>query len=275
MSHLSTYITSEHGIKPSTMAVLAAILRRCPGHGQKAFAKKLMLSSSALGDKSATFEIISAALRTGSLTEYSGPLERLCVLARKESDPRAMTLLGKVSYSQRGEREALEWFQKATRPPTGSIDFDGAGDALVNEGRILLGWKRKEEAKAAFEKAALELDDPSAYFHLSQLQKPDSPEQKVYLMKAAASGVSDAWHELGLSELATIAKRAEKPTKLEDYGMAREWFEVAAADGFGLSMLNMSLMCKSVGKLEEGMIWLEKAAVIPEVREQAIALKSK
>jgi tetratricopeptide (TPR) repeat protein len=201
------------------MTLLAGILRRCSGKGQQILAKKLMLSASALGDKSATFEIISSALRNGLLNEYPAVLQRLGLFAKKDNDPQAMTLLGKVLLSQRGEKDALEWFRKATRPPTGNIDFDGAGEALVHEGRILMQWKDKDGAKKVFEKAALELDDPSAYFYLSQLQEPGSSTQEVYLLKAASSGVQDAYHNLGALELARIDKNKKKPTSLANYGM--------------------------------------------------------
>jgi TPR repeat protein len=264
----------EFDVTPSTMALLAGILRRCSGKGQQVLAKKVMLSASALGDKSATFEIISSALRSGILNEYPSVLQRLGLFAKKDNDRQAMTLLGKVLLSQRGEKDALEWFRKATRPPTGGIDFDGAGEALVHEGRILMQWKDKDGAKKVFEKAALELDDPSAYFYLSQLQEPGSSIQEVYLLKAASSGVQDAYHNLGALELARIDKNKKKPTSLADYGMAREWFQVAAADGFGLSMLNLALMCKAVGEIEEGKKWLSRAEENPDVREQAKSISS-
>jgi len=256
------------------MALLAGILRRCSGKGQQVLAKKVMLSASALGDKSATFEIISSALRNGLLNEYPAVLQRLGLFAKKDNDRQAMTLLGKVLLSQRGEKDALAWFRKATRPPTGGIDFDGAGEALVHEGRILMQWKDKDGAKKVFEKAALQLDDPSAYFYLSQLQEPGSSTQEVYLLKAASSGVQDAYHNLGALELAKIEKNKKKPTSLADYGMAREWFQVAAADGFGLSMLNLALMCKAVGEIEEGKKWLSRAEENPDVREQARGISS-
>jgi len=232
-----------------------------------------MLAASELGEKAATFEIISFALRTGALHDYQAPLQRLGILAKKDNDPQAMTLLGKVLMAERREKEALAWFRKATQPPDGGLDFDGAGEALVNEGRILFQRKENEQAKAAFEKAALELDDPSAYFYLAQLQEPGSSNQQVYLLKAASSGVIEAWHNLGALELEKINKQEKKPNSLADYGMAREWFQVAAADGFGLSMMNLATMCKAVGQMDEAFKWLEKAENADGVRDQARAVK--
>jgi tetratricopeptide (TPR) repeat protein len=263
----------EHDITPSTMALIAGILSRCTGKGQKALAKSVMLAASELGEKGATFEIISTALRSGVLHDYHAPLQRLGILAKKDNDPQAMTLLGKVLMAQRREKEALEWFWRATRPPNGGLEFDGAGEALVNEGRILSQRNEREAAKAAFEKAALELDDPSAYFYLAQLQEPGSLNQEVYLLKAASSGVIEAWHNLGALELEKINKEGKKPASLADYGMAREWFQVAAADGFGLSILNMAMICKAVGQMDEALNWLEKAEGADEVSVQARTLK--
>jgi tetratricopeptide (TPR) repeat protein len=236
-------------------------------------AKSLMLSASSLGEKSATFELIQSAINTGNLSKYQEQLQRLGLLAKKDHDPEAMMLLGKVLLSQGQNKEALLWLQKSTQPPTGNLQISGAGDALVNEGRILLQLGQTKEAENAFKKAALELDEPSGYFYLSQLQRSGTPDQRVYLLKAASSGILEACHNLGALELEEIEKKDQKPTSLQDYGMAKEWFDVAAADGFGLSMLNLALMHKAVGHEEESLTWLRKAQNVPEVKEQAAELK--
>lgn len=232
-----------------------------------------MFSASAMGDRSATFQLVSAAIKKGNFTDYAVPLRRIGLLAKHDNDPQAMTLMGQMLYSQRQERAALDWFRKATQSPSGNIDFEGAGEALVTQGRILLELKDNNGAKAAFETAALKLDDPNAYFYLSQLEEPGSTNQEVYLLKAATSGVIEAYHNLGARELARLDKRGVRPKKVEDYGMAREWFEVAAADGFGLSMLNLASMFKAVGSMETGERWLEEAEGVPEVQDQARDLR--
>jgi TPR repeat protein len=177
-----------------------------------------------------------------------------------------MALLGRVMLTLAKDDDALSWFRQATRE---GVDFDGAAEALVQEGRILLGRKDKEGAEKAFRKAALELDDPSGYFYLSQLQRPGSSEQEVYLLKAASSGIAEACHNLGSRELEKIKERPKGAESFRDFNMAREWFEVAAAEGFGLSMLNLALICKAGGKDEEGLGWLEKAEDTPGVRDEA------
>ncbi|PBP16697.1 NOL1/NOP2/sun family protein [Diplocarpon rosae] len=269
-------LCSDHGISSSTLALLAAIVGNCEGKGQKLFGKTLMHAASAMGDRSAIFSIVSAALRHGKLdnTEIKASLQRVALLAENANDPQAMTLLGQVLYAQGGEKEALKWLRKATCSTTGTLNFDGAGEALVTEGRILLSWKDNEGAIKAFKRAALELDDPLAYFYLSQLEVPGSKAQEVYLLKAAISGVVEACHNLGLLELAKTKQESKRPTSIEDYGMANEWFEVAAVDGFGMSMLNLASMCNAVGDRKKGLKWLKKAEQVESVSGQARSMKS-
>lgn len=269
-------LCTEFNISPITLQILGGILNRCPGNGQRRLAKQVMLSASELGETTATFKLIEAAIHSKSLdlTSFTAPLQRLGILAKKEGNRQAMALLGKVLLTQQKEREALEWFRKASQGPAESLGFEGAREALVHEGRILLGWADKEGAATAFRKAALELDDPSAYFYLSKFEEPNSAQQQVYLLKAASSGIVEAWHDLGSIELARIDKQPAKPDSISDYGMAREWFQVAAADGFGLSMLNLALICKAAGELDSGLKWLDKAEQLPEVREQAKHLRA-
>jgi TPR repeat protein len=227
-----------------------------------------MLSASELGEESATFYIISSALRTGVLKDYASPLKRLGTLA-KAGNPRAMALLGKFLLTQNKENEALDWIRRATRGPAG-LDFEDASEALVSEGQILKSRGDVEGAQAAFRTAALELDNPTAYFYLSQLEERNSRQQEVYLLKAASSGILEAWHNLGAIELARL--RAASAGPVREFGMAKEWFQVAAADGFGPSMLNLAQICKAEGQAEEGMRWLEKAEKLPEVKEQALKM---
>lgn len=233
-----------------------------------------MLSASELGLKTATFSLIEAAIRSKSLNvrTFASPLQQLDRMAKQLGDPEAMTLLGKVMLSQAREEEAFEWFSKATRS---GHDFEGVGEAFSYQGQILLNRKDTEGAKVALRKAALELDDPSGYFYLSQLEEPGSEQQEVYLLKAASSGIIEAWHKLGALELFRIYQRGEKPTSIRAFGMAREWFQVAAAGGFGLSMLNMALICRIGGQSDAGLKWLEMAERLPEIREQAKRVRAK
>ena len=237
---------------------------------------QVMLSASVLGERSATYSLINHAIRSGSLHRptFAAPLQRLGILAKKESDREAMVLLGKVLMRQEQKDDALVWLHKACQGPVESLKFDGAGEALVLEGQILLGRNDEKGAKAAFQKSAIELDYPAAYFYLSKFEEPNSSQQQVYLLKAANAGIVEAWHGLGVIELERISKQIEKPTSINEFGMAREWFAVAAADGFGLSMLNLAEIYRSVGMLEIGLKWLESAEALPDIKEEAARIRT-
>ncbi|KAH8803168.1 hypothetical protein F5884DRAFT_682254 [Xylogone sp. PMI_703] len=275
-------LCADFGIQPSSLTLLAKILGRCDGEGQKLFSFELLLLASMLGDPSAVFTLVERGLKRNSLhgQVYSDALRRLDTLAKTEGDRRAMLILGKVLFAQDKDSEALDWFRKATRltydSPEYFLDFEGAAEALVFEGEILSKQGDQVGAQAAFQKAAFKLDDPAAYYRLALLEESLSSKQKEYLMKAASSGVIEAYHQLGSLELEAIKKSADdpNPTSISEYGMAREWFQAGAAGGYGPSMLSMAHMCKMVGQKEDGLRWLEMAKAIPHFKAQASAWES-
>lgn len=231
-----------------------------------------MLSASAMGDTSATFEIVSTALRSNVIKYYQGTLNRLHLIA-KDGNQKAMMLFGKVLFHEHSEAKSLCWLEKATQPPSGSLEFDGAGEALVLKGRILKKYGDSIGAKAAFEKAAKDLNDPEAYFYLSQMEENGSFNQESYLLKAATTGIIEAWYNLGVLELDKIQKSNLQPKKPEDYGMAREWFLVAAHGGNGPSMLNLAIIYKLTLNLPQALDWLNKAQLVPSTSIEAMRLK--
>lgn len=241
---------------------------------QKRLALEVMITASDLGEASATLDLVEASIRSKSphFPQYVQPRQRLEELVRKHDDRDAMTVLGRVKLAKGDRREALALFRKATQGPPARLDFDRAAQALLNEGRLLQDLNDKKGAEAAFRKAATELDDPTAYFHISQLEEHDSSQQRAYLMKAASSGVMEACHALGLLELERLENQPVKPKTFGEYGMAREWFQVAAADGFGPSMVSLALMLRDVGDGATGMKWLERAESVPQVEKQARSL---
>ncbi|KAH8671775.1 hypothetical protein BGZ60DRAFT_449292 [Tricladium varicosporioides] len=267
-------LCQEYNISPTTLLVIAGVLRRCPTKAQQILFKKLLLTASELGEKTATFTLVLEATKAGMLNDFPAPLQRLGILAKQENDPEAMIVLGQVLFSQGKVKEALKWLQKATSPPIGSLQVSGAGDALVTEGVILFGLGDKEGAEIAYKKAALELDEPAGYYHLSQLQEPGSPDQEIYLLKAASSGIPEACHNLGVLHRARMEEEGEEPKSIDEYGMSREWFQIAAAEGFGLSMLNLATMHKYIGEEEEAWRWLESAENTTDAREQAVKMRA-
>ncbi|TQS38105.1 hypothetical protein Golomagni_01399, partial [Golovinomyces magnicellulatus] len=269
---LEQKLCREQNITTGTVTLLALILRRCKTKAQQSLARSLILSASAMGDRTATFEIISSALRTNSLHHYHVVLTQLEDLAN-DGDQQAMMLLGKVLFYTNSEKRSLSWLQKATHPTTGNLDFEGASESLVLEGRILQKQSDLSGAKSAFEKAAKQLNDPQAYFYLSKMEVNGTPLQVDYLLKAASAGVTEAWYNLGVIELDEIQKNGIQPKKLEDYGLAREWFLVAAHDGHGPSMLNLAIMSKMSQNLNQAFEWLKKAESIPNVSIESEKLR--
>ena len=251
------------------MGVIASILDKCENVGQRKFGRDLLVTAASFGDRASNFKLVHAATSQGRLHDVTESLQHVGILAKTGNDPQAMALLGMALFSQRKEQEALTWLRRAS---AGALDFPGAADALILEGRILMSHD-KSGAMAVFQRAADELDDPNAYFYLSKLVSPDLAAREVYLIKAAASGVMEASHNLGVIELAKINKGGKQPKALDDYGMARDWTEVAAEGGFGLSMLNMAMMYRNVGLRDQAMEWLEKAGEDTKVLEEAQALR--
>lgn len=229
-----------------------------------------MLSASTKGDKIATFEIITSALQSNMIHNYQEVLSRLKKIASNEGDQQAMMLLGKVLfYAYQSYAEALSWVRKANYPPTGNHQFDGAGESLVLEGLILQKIGDIQSAKIAFERAAKELDEPEAYFYLSQMEENSSVIQQNYLLKAATAGITEAWYNLGVIKLNKIMKKNPELKTLEDFDIASEWFLVAAFDGNGPSMINLAIMCKMVRDWNQAFEWLEKARSIPSVSAES------
>lgn len=248
---------------------------RCREQAQKRLARLLLDSASEMGDPAATLEIVSDAFRNNQLnTARSGTfLERLGILAKKQGDVQAMGLLGQILYSQGKAKEARNWLEKAVSGPE-TPTFPGAAEALVVLGLILERTDR-EAAKKVFSKAALDLDYPSAFFYLSKYTGPgEEDDRMVYLLKAASGGIPEAHHNLGAIELSKKGDQSDKKPSERSYGYAKEWFQVAAEGGFGLSMLNMASICNSQGQTEEALKWLERAMELPEVKDEAVKMRS-
>jgi TPR repeat protein len=181
-----------------------------------------------------------------------------------------MVVFGKVLYDRGKRDEALKWFRDARGL---GQEFDGLAQALTSEGQILLDRNDRVGAEKLFRKAALELDDPVAYYVLSTLQLRGSPEEEIYLLKAASSGIVDACHRLGELEMEKTKMSQPKGTyagaPVRDFKMAIEWWQVAAAAGHGRSMLSLATLYRAEGQDGQGLEWLELAEKQPELKNEA------
>lgn len=233
-----------------------------------ALAVSLMKASCSLGCKEAICSIIhGAVLGNKEISTVSEPFKHLKQLA-ESGDKQAMTLLGMVLVKQKKDDEALSWFcaavgwtlanpestkgieiYEAPSQPNQDIDFDGANEALLSIGKLLIRLHPFPaiiaQAQEAFRLAALELDDAEAYFYLSkltadQIQREDdgrvdmiTSEEDLkkydhvnfYLQKAAASGVQEAWSTLFESSSIQIQQQQQegKTPRTQRLDMAKEW----------------------------------------------------
>ena len=238
-----------------------------------------MVSASSLGVKSATFKLVESAIQHKKLNQSSSaaPLQRLALLA-KQGDPSAMVIQGKALSLQGKNAEASKWYCAAIDVG----DFDGLGEALTLESALLRGRKDDVGAEKLIRRAALELDDPLAYFKLSEFVPEGSPEQTKYLLKAASSGISAACHKLGVLEMQKIKALPREVKGVDgligamktghevrvhasELRMAIAWFEVAAEEGNGESMLILAVLLQAAGFEKEALKSLAMAEALQDL----------
>lgn len=130
-------------------------------------------------------------------------------------------------------------------------------------------------AEACYRKAAYELDMPDAYWHLSLILPHGSTEWVTCVQKAASALHPEAC--LALSNL-DVSQREARGTKIkwiENYGMGREWAEVAAAAGHPPAMMAVARMHHEVNQIQDGFGWLDRAEAAKDERVAADAVKMK
>lgn len=276
----------ERNIDPPFAYQLGRILNKSFESSQKTIARRLILTASSLGHAPATLNLIDSSLRNSTSSFPSKPdhailLRQLDLLIEK-GNLDAMVIRARISGSQGKQREAMSWYGKAINTPQG-LEFDSAAYALTQIGDVFLAGGKKEQAREVYEESALKLDDPYGYFRLAGFLKYDSTESErftksTYLTKAAMSGIAEAAHGVGLMELMTFENWHENEKSVtmgrdtEDYGLAREWFEVAAAGGHAPAMINMMLISKNTHNAQE---WAAKCEADPEVRRLMTSIRPK
>ena len=190
----------DYQIDPLTMTLLALTLLRTSDTNLIDIAKHLLFSASALNDPTATLRIVSEAFQNGSLTkpDIASPLQHLSTLAKADQNASAKLLLAQILESQGKVEKALAYYEQITTTVDKSAEVEGTlAQAWLALGRIKTSNKDLPGAEAAFRKAALECDDPTAYFYLARFCDPKSDEYLLYNLKAASSGVKEAAHNLG------------------------------------------------------------------------------
>lgn len=79
---------------------------------------------------------------------------------------------------------------------------------------------------------------------------PSSLTHETHLLKAAASGVIEAAHNLG------VHYQSSSPPNLV---FAQEWYTLAATEGFAPSQVNLARILRVEGKQAAACEWLAKA----------------
>jgi len=194
-----------HTIGPLTLTLLARILIRSSSKYHRGVARRLLFSASALNEPTATLQLVSEGLGKSDLAnpQLEEPLRRLSTLGKTNKNPSAMILLGQILERQGKADKALDFYEEVVN--TKNDRYGGAEDedsniaqAWLALGRIKAQGRDLAGAKAALKKAALEFDDPTAYFYMARFRDPKSDDYLLYNLKAASSGISEAAHNLGI-----------------------------------------------------------------------------
>ena len=293
------------------MTLLAQILKRSGFKTCQPVARRLVIAASYLHDSAATLQLISEAIRTSNLThpDIVGARMHLEILVKKDKNPAAMVLLGKIRETQGKPSEALSLYESAANADshtyTGAEAVEGStAEAWANVSRLKVRLGDMKGAKAAIEKAALQYDDPMAYYYLAtNFRAQESTDYPMYLMKAAASGVVEAAQVLGAyyhtkwkaDAYVSLPEEGENNSAdgtimtgitsqlqgdsvsqrkiAEIRGLATEWFAVAAEAGLPYSQISLAILLRSGGLVEKGMEWLNRAEHSVEWVDAVIALR--
>ena len=140
--------------------------------------------------------------------------------------------------------------------------------------------------------AAVEYDDPKAYYHLARsFVQSYGMMYEEYMLKAAASGNINAAHELGLyyfrqskgSVMTGLNKGGtRKPhASLEPLPavvdkmreLAQQWFAVAADAGVVSSMVHIAVLVRGPDFAVYGQDWLDRAQAADTQREWSNTIK--
>ncbi len=259
-------------------------------------------------------KIVSEGLRLSTLADpkLEKPLQHLSTLAKVDKNTSAMILLARVLEGQGKVEKALQYYEEVAKTGRttykGLEDVDGnVAEAWFSLGRLRAQRQDTAGAEIAYKKAALEHDDPKAFFYLARLCNPSSDDYFLYNSKAASSGIPEAAHNLGIFYLqqsnldrpatsfletrfddgrnaSPVQADAQQPRQepsidsakrpTEKRAMALEWFAVAAHAGFVPSQVNLALLLRAQGSFKEGMAWLTTAGGHPDFGAEVERLKA-
>lgn len=268
--------------------------------GSSAYTKivgKLFSAASELQDPSGTLITRKIALK------YGRPVPWACLQHLKqmvtEKNYAALYVQGQICEAEKQDSLALKMYTESLS--SAAEGYPGAEAYDITLGEVWLGIYRlkckrmdSEGAHMAIKRAALEYDEPFAYYVLARDYTPQTTnEYQNYMLKAAASGEMSAADALGSFYLGQsqgtqsyfskeslkklIEKLAREAREAKDLGTAsqrprssfdnthhglesaREWFNLGAEAKISSSQLHLAVILRYEGKSGEGLNWLEKA----------------
>lgn len=236
-----------------------------------------MIAASKQQDAAATLHLMSEA-QNYRHPDVASAQQHLSVLARS-GNPHALTFAGQIHESEGNYEKALERYERAasisvTTNRSDAVPNGTIADAWSGIARLQAIAKKWTEAKAALEKAALQYDDPSAYYGLAQrYESLKSPNWLNYMLKTAISGNAAAadklgryylGHVLGIFPLAETGKALIGNTSLqqssENLTLATEWFTIGAESSIPISQLYLAIVLRAQGQIEKAFDWLAMAS---------------
>ncbi len=256
----------------------------------------LLHTASRLKDPSGTMIIYEMALKAGTYRDIPSAYREHLQQMMSKNNYAAMYLQGKIYEAEKQNSLALGMYLKSLK--SASEGYAGAEAFEITLGEFWTSIYRSkaqndpEGALTAIKRAALEYDEPSAYYLLAKEYTPEySKEYEQYMLKAAASGKMGAADALGkyyfkqfqgnlssASEKHVNDKVGDPVEKSEDSSnipeaspepwpqtgkvpeLAREWFNVGAEANIPSSQIYLAVILRQEGKLREGLDWLEKAS---------------
>jgi TPR repeat protein len=262
-----------------TLTILAKLLLRSQQSQQIVYAAGLLDMASQLGSNAATFTIVDQYVRNGMTSNQQAKtqevLNRLGRLA-KENHPVALFLSAQLIELRGLKQEALRKFRQVTELADVEDDEPVIAETWQSIARIEWSLGRKESAIEAWRIAALDFDNPNAYYELATKQGM-SENYVEYLTKAAMSGIGDAAYKLGLWYSSRVDQRGvEHNTELDSVTarqghvnmphhdkLSREWFSLAAESDDqrckAQAMLHIAWILRKSGLISESLNLMREA----------------
>ncbi|EER28804.1 hypothetical protein CPC735_040680 [Coccidioides posadasii C735 delta SOWgp] len=291
------------------ICLVSQILGRSPRHS--VVTEWIMPKLAHAGNMLAIVSLGYKALSSSTINGQPWLLQKIEILAREGKAWEPMVLHGSILEAKGELPSAANWYQKAieiTKPLDNEINYLSF---FIPQGRfplpleafanVQLKLDEIDKAEEAANLGALQYDSPRGYsLLLSALFKNESGWDHIeeYLTKCAMSHDVEACYRLGeiyrlwhlglekvehagfhdkflskkmLRGLLSVSSRYHSPT--EYYSMAKEWLELAAAQGHPLASLQMAVLLRDENKAGEALHYRELAGRHPKYAAVATELQ--